>query len=110
MKYVLQSPFQNFDNQYPPEKFKVFLKHNVYNLYFHIHLKNVKEWPCLPITLTIISCAPLNKKKTFLYITFSVDKGLLERKKSFLWMFSERFMKVNSTTLYLYISEQYAFD
>lgn len=72
MKYGLQSPFQNFDNQYPPEKFKVFLKHNVYNLYFHIHLKNhislskfVKEWPCLPITLTIISCAPLNKKKRF---------------------------------------------
>lgn len=41
---------------------------------------------------------------------FFVDKGLLERKKGFLWMFFGRFMKVNSTTLYLYISEQYAFD
>lgn len=116
MKYVLQSRFQNFDNQYPPEKFKFFLKHNIYNLYFHIHLKNpislskfVKEWPCLPITLTIISCALLNNR-TFLYIMFFVDKGLLERKKGFLWMFFDRFMKVNSTTLYLYISEQYAFD
>lgn len=26
MKYVLQSPFQNFDNQYPPEKLKFFFK------------------------------------------------------------------------------------
>lgn len=81
-----------------------------------MHLKNpislskfVKEWPCLPITLTIISCALLNNK-TFLYIMFFVDKALLERKKGFLWMFFDRFMKVNSTTLYLYISERYAFD
>lgn len=89
MKYVLQSPFQNSDNQYPPEKgsLRFYLKHNVYNLYFHIHLKTpislskfVKEWPCLPITLTIISCALLNKK-TYLYITFFVDKGFLERRK-----------------------------
>lgn len=41
---------------------------------------------------------------------FFVDKGLLERKKSLLWIFSDRFMKVNTTTLYLYISERYAFD
>lgn len=83
----------------------------MYNLYFYIYLKNlifflkfVKEWLCLLIILIIILCVFLNNKM-FLYIMFFVDKGFLERKKGFFWMFFDRFMKVNSMILYFYILE-----